>query len=677
MASHHEGTKPPPPRTAFWAASAAVTLGVATAALAVVSVRGGTGVHEWQIAGFVPGYAVAGYLLARNRPDVPFGWLYLLAGIAAGLGGLGAAYGGAALAHGWPGAPWGIWVTSWTMQLEAVFGAVAVLYFPDGRINSRWWRRVARMPLIVVGASCLLTMVIPGRFVLAHDMSPAVGTLTNPAGVDSLARLGGLQHALNLTPDVVLTAVAVVIGVRFLRAHGLRRRQLRWLALEQVSAPFYFIPIVLLRSPGLLFPAAVAFHLLEDGIVTFTILRWRAVGIDVAVRRSVLAATLLVAALGTYAAIVAAVGAAVGTTGPVVSAIGATVAVFSFAPLSGIIRTRVNSLFYGRRDDPYALVAALGQRLSDASDPDEGVRRLVDTLTDELRLPFVDLTSSSGNLLAARGALESGDEPLSLTLNHQGVRVGTLRVGHRRGESAMTDAEQVLLSEIARQVGAAVHAVVLVHDLRHARERLVLAREEERRRLQRDLHDGLGPQLTAVTLKMDAARNRVHQDPDGAVALLAETSDEARQAVRDVRRLVYALGDPSLDSLGLVAALQGWAERLGRSTDGLIVAVSAAEPFAQLPAAVEVAAFRIVCEAINNALRHGHARSCHVSLDTNGALHLLVDDDGGGLPQGWAPGVGISSMHERAAELGGTCHIGPAEPTGTCIAVMLPLPEAQ
>lgn len=664
-----------PPGAVGWATSAACALAGAAAVLAIVSVSGGAGVHEWAIAGFVPGYVAAGYLLARHRPDVPFGWLYLLAGVAAGVAGLGAAYCGAALAEGWPGAAWGAWLTSWTLPLEGVLGAIAIFYFPDGRIEGRAWRAAAWSPLVVVGASCLLTMVIPGQLVLVHDTSPAVSALRNPAGMHAMAGLRGVQGVLKLSVDGALTLVGVVVGVRFLRARGLRRRQLKWMALAQVAAPVYFVPIVIF-APHLFFPAAVGAHLVDDGIITFSVLRWRVLGVDVVVRRSVLAASLLAAALGTYVVIVAFVGAFAGTTGPLVSAIAATTAVLAFAPLSAAIRGWVNRLFYGRRDDPFAVVAALGRDLSGASDPDEGVRRLVDTLTDELRLPFVELTSTSGDLLVARGRPEPGDSPLALALTHQGDPVGTLRVGHRRGQSTMSPGEESLLVEVALQVGAAVHAVTLVHDLREARDRIVLAREEERRRLQRDLHDGLGPQLTAVTLKMDAARNRVHTDPDGAAALLTESSADARAAVKDVRRLVYALGDPSLEALGLTAALRDYADRFQRSSDGLTVTFSAPPSFVALPAAVEVAAFRIATEALNNALRHGHASRCHVDLAIGEALLLVVEDDGCGVPAGWAPGVGIRSMSERATELGGTCRVEPGEPEGTRVTAVIPLAQA-
>lgn len=656
--------------------AATVALGVAGAAgvLAIVSIAGGSGVHEWAIAAFVPGYVGAGYLLARHRPDVPFGWLYLLAAFAAGMAGLGAAYCGAALAEGWPGADWGAWVTSWALPLEGALGATAILYFPDGRIQGRAWRMAAWTPFAVVAASCLLTMVVPGNLVLLHDTSPAVGALPNPAGLEAMAGLVGVQKVLKLSVDVALTLVSLVIAVRFLRAKGLRRRQLKWMALDQVAAPVVIIPIIIL-APGLFFPAAVVAHLLDDGILTFTILRWRVLGIDVVVRRSVLVAAMLGTALGTYVAMVAVVGAVLGGTGPLVSAVAATAAVFAFAPLSAAMRARVNRLFYGRRDDPYAVIAALVRHLSAASDPEEGVRRLVDTLAEELRLPFVELTSESGDLVVVRGSQESGDEPLSFPLRHHGVRVGTLRVGHRRGQSSMSPGEQGLLIEISDEVGAAVHSAVLVQELGEARERLVLTREEERRRLQRDLHDGLGPQLTAVTLKMDAARNRLRRDPDGAEALLAESSADARAAVKDVRRLVYALGDPSLDALGLVAALQDHIDRFQHGRDDLTVTFTASTPMAALPLAVEVAAFRIASEALNNAVRHGEAHHCHIDLAADVALHLVIQDDGNGFSTEWISGVGIRSMRERAAELGGSCRIGPTSNGGTRVTATIPLPR--
>jgi two-component system NarL family sensor kinase len=660
-------------RAAGLTAGVALALFVAALAFAVVSIRGGSHVEEWTIAGFTPGYVVAGYLLARQRPDLPFGWVYLAAALLSAGAGLGAAYCGAALAQHWPGAAWGIWFTAWAFPLEGVLAALVMLYFPAGRIRSSLWRRLTSMLVVVVGLSSLLTMIMPGLFVLIHATSPAVHALRNPAGINAVAPLRGLRDALRPVADRSLTLASIVVFVRFLRAHGALRGQLRGLALFNIGLPVVFMSIIAFAQP-LFYAATLGAHLVQAGIVTFTIVRWRVLGVDVAVRRSVLAAALLVAALGTYAAIVALVGAAVGTTGPVVSAVGATAAVFAFAPLSLRIRGWVNQLFYGRTKNPYAVVASLGQRLSAAPGPEDGVRGLVDTLVEELRLPFVEVISASGELVTGRGELEPGDEPLEFALDHQGVRVGTLRVGHRRGQADISAQEQALLVDLARQVGAAVQAVAMLEDLRHARERLVVAREDERRRLQRDLHDGLGPQLTAMSLKVDAARNLLHRDPEAAAALLTETASETRSAVKDVRRLVYALGDPALDSLGLVAALRDQTERLQRASDGFRVSVQADEPIGPLPAAVEIAAFRIASEAINNAVRHAGGHHCRVSLHADGALHLVVEDDGQGLPEPWSPGVGVLSMRERCAELGGLCDIGPSETGGTRVAVVLPLP---
>jgi len=358
----------------------------------------------------------------------------------------------------------------------------------------------------------------------------------------------------------------------------------------------------------------------------------------------VLATALLVTALGSYLAGVAVVGAAVGRSGPVVSAVAATAAVCAFAPLSVQVRRRVDQLFYGRRRQPYAVVAALGQRLSDAPTPEEGLQALVATLSEELRVPFVEVRAGSGEVLASRGTPERGDEPVAFELTHQANPVGRLRVGHRRGEPEIGAAEATLLGALARQVGAAVHAVGVVADLRRARERLVVARESERRRLQRDLHDGLGPRLTAVA---------------------------------EVRRLVYALGDPVLDSLGLVGAVRDQASRFPSAETDVEIEVRG-EEMKDVPAAVEVAAFRIASEAMTNAIRHAHARRCLVTIANYGeVLRLSICDDGTGLPIGWKPGVGMRSMNDRAAEVGGAVAISAGSDGGVRVEASLPMRTAE
>jgi signal transduction histidine kinase len=220
----------------------------------------------------------------------------------------------------------------------------------------------------------------------------------------------------------------------------------------------------------------------------------------------------------------------------------------------------------------------------------------------------------------------------------------------------------------------AAHAVELHTELRRARERLIIAREEERRRLRRDLHDGLGPQLASQTLTLSAASKLLRADPAAAEELLAEALTHAQTAVSDIRRLVYGLRPPALDDLGLVGALADQAAQ--HLASGLRVRVTAPDAFPPLPAALEVACFRIAQEALTNVARHAQARSATLTLTVdapNPALTLEVVDDGRGLPAQLHAGVGLASMRERAAELGGTCVVETAAGGGVRVYARLPL----
>jgi two-component system NarL family sensor kinase len=221
--------------------------------------------------------------------------------------------------------------------------------------------------------------------------------------------------------------------------------------------------------------------------------------------------------------------------------------------------------------------------------------------------------------------------------------------------------------------------------LQRSRQRLVTAREEERRRLRRDLHDGLGPTLAGVVLQLSAANTLVDQDPSAAQVLLDRLRSEVQQAIIDIRQLVYQLRPPALDELGLAGALRELAAQFSGQTDvgalgdlassgGLLVEVDVPAELAPLPAAVVVAAYRIATEALANAARHAHARTCMVRLAVNEALELEVCDDGRGLPDHYERRSGLRSMRERAGELGGTCTIQSAAGRGTRIHAHLPLP---
>jgi signal transduction histidine kinase len=221
----------------------------------------------------------------------------------------------------------------------------------------------------------------------------------------------------------------------------------------------------------------------------------------------------------------------------------------------------------------------------------------------------------------------------------------------------------------------AVHAVRLTSDLQHSRERLVSTREEERRRLRRDLHDGLGAQLAGLNIQAGTLRRLIPRDPDAADDLVVELREELRSAISDIRRLVYDLRPPALDDLGLIEALRRLAERYGSEDEQLSVLVEAPEDLPNLPAAVEVAVYRIVQEALTNVVRHARAKSCVVRLAVNEDVALEIVDDGVGIPAERSAGVGLSSMRERASELGGSCVVQSVPKGGTQVLVRLPLPK--
>jgi len=268
---------------------------------------------------------------------------------------------------------------------------------------------------------------------------------------------------------------------------------------------------------------------------------------------------------------------------------------------------------------------------------------------------------------------------LSLPLVYQSEMVGQLLLGARAPGESFSSADRRLLDDLAREAGVAVHAVRLTtnlqrmtSDLQHSRERLVTTREEERRRLRRDLHDGLGPTLASLVQLLDTARMLVARDPEAAVALLDDLKGRAKLTITDIRRIVYALRPPALDELGLVSAIS---EHIGHynQSDGLYVSIDTPDHLPPLPAAVEVAAYHIALEAVTNVTRHAHAQTCRVRLSLEGGLCLEITDDGDGLPADFHAGVGLTSMRERAAELGGECRIEPVQTLGTRVWARLPL----
>ena len=324
----------------------------------------------------------------------------------------------------------------------------------------------------------------------------------------------------------------------------------------------------------------------------------------------------------------------------------------------------------------------LGQRLEAALAPEAVLSTAVKAIAEAMKLPYAAIESERDGMFEVAAATgDPVEDAVRLPLVYRGELVGRLVLGQRAGEAGFTSADHRLLEDLARQVSVAVHATRLTDealrlsaDLQASRGRLVTAREEERRRLRRDLHDGLGPQLASLTMKAEAARDLLDVDPARSKVLLEDITAQTQEAVTDVRRLVYGLRPPALDDLGLLGALRAQTAR--GDHNGLHVSVEAPEELAPLPAAVEVAVYRIVQEALTNAARHAGARNCTIHIatdDDKSTLRLEIADDGRGISEDRSAGVGLASMRERASELGGTCKVQALPEGGTRVEAVLPL----
>ena len=410
--------------------------------------------------------------------------------------------------------------------------------------------------------------------------------------------------------------------------------------------------------------------------VGVAILRHRLYGLDPLVNRVLVWATVSAVLLGAYFGIVAAVTALLGgSRAPApVTLVAAAVVALTLAPVRVRAQRLVDRLMYGDRSDPVRILRSLGARLAATVAPDEVARTLVETLTGTLRLPWaaVELDrEGQWERMAEAGDRSVASEPVTVPLTHAEEQVGRLLVQPRRGEATLTRTDRQLLADLAAHAGPAVHAARLVDQLTESRERLVQAREAERGWLRRDLHDSLSPALAGIGLSADAASRLLRTDPQAAATLLARVVAEARASTETVRRLLAGLRPPSLEELGLVAALEERARQLSRPGE-FDIQLRIAEPLAPLAPGVEVAAYRIAVEALTNAARHSGGRHCCLELTTGQLLKLVITDDGHGLSSPNGEGIGIRTMRERARELGGRLTIEAADGAGGRVVAELP-----
>jgi two-component system NarL family sensor kinase len=483
-----------------------------------------------------------------------------------------------------------------------------------------------------------------------------------PIGYLTFAAYGALQPLWTATEIRNLLALSLGLAalvVRYRRGSEVERRQLLWLFLAVLVALAVILPWGLIAGT----PVEVLFAIpLIPIAVTVAIVRQELLDIRLVVARLLAWVMLLLAVIVGYAALVALIDRFT-TVGVRWSAVITVLLVILAVPLLPRLQRLVDGAIYGDRGDPARVVSRLGEQLAT---PDAGLQGIVTTIRTALRLPYLAI-ERDGKVLVRDG--KPPDRVHSWPLTRGGKSEGELTIGLRTGERELAAADRRALAMLADPVAVAVHSTVVSEELQASRERIVAAREEERRRLRRELHDGLGPTLTGIAFTADAAANTVNADPEQSQQLLTTLRRDTRVALADVRRLVDNLRPPALDELGLIGALQQRADQLSWRADGASIQVrlDVPEEVPALPAAVEVATYRIATEALTNVVRHSKATGALVKLRCDGRLDLSITDDGS--PNGaWAPGVGLHAMRERTAELGGSFQAGPTASGGRVVA---------
>lgn len=653
-----------------------LALGVGVAAFAITAIGVGIGIR-WSVEVMPHAVLVAtlypaiGTLIVRQHQRNTIGWLLIGIGFNNGLVVITNVWAPVALDVA-PGslpfgeiggqiAAWfadGIWILS-----HGALVALVPLLFPDGKLPSKRWRFLLAFNVLAISVQFAAPLSVLSQVRLRSSFYEFYPD-------ERLAgRLGLLGYRM-VTTGAVLAAVALFWRLRRMRRD--ERGPYVWFAVASVAAVVLLVPFELIPSPIAQEVTRVASVIMIPVGAAVAILHRRAYGIDVVVNRTLVYAALTALLGATFLLAVALVELFVSASSTFSAVVAAGATALALSPLRHHLQRAVNRLLYGSRDEPHVVASTVTTRLEAVAGGVDTLTAVAQEIAQAFRLDYVALeaeTSDGARTLAASGT--AGPHVERVPLIAHGNPVGSLVAGSRRGQDQLTSRDREALRQVAPIAAVAVHQVQLTDDLQRARGRLAAALEEERRRIRRDLHDGLGPSLASVVMGLEEALAVHRCDPERTERLLADLKTQTRSAVDDIRALVYGLRPPALDELGLAAAVRQLADTtIGRTSIDVDLDVPADLP--PLTAATEVAAYRIVQEALTNVVRHSGATRAGVTLAVDqDALVVEVCDDGRGLPTRVTPGVGITSLRERAEDIGG--RVAWTNGTGTTVRAELPL----
>lgn len=537
-----------------------------------------------------------------------------------------------------------------------------LLLFPEGRFKPSWTAVLASFWLVhlvinlavpyIIGASLL---AIPpewtyGFIAIAHVVTFIILVYRYVQESSMSTRRQLLWLMISLCVYVVAGILGNVAPLFSEEGHGFARM----LVQIAVYSSLMFVPF----SIGLI------------------VLERRSKHLPHAFNRTMVYIVLSVLIVSAYALLIGSIGYLIqGKAHAIVTMLATGLLAVLFQPLRAGVQRAVNQLVYGKRDDPYRILSKLTEQLESSLTRQSLLSSVAEKIATALQIPYaaIETYSQAGiEQFAVYGM--STEDIVAIKLEVKGVPVGRLILGIHRLEEALPPGTRHMIEDLARQVSIAVQTYSLADDLRRSRERLVNAREEERRRLRRDLHDGLGSSLASMTLHLNEAI-RLHLDhPERSKQAIENVQQQMQEAIADIRRLVYSLRPPALDEFGLAFALQELALQVPSSS--LQIVLEGTDRELTLSAAAEVAVYRIVQEALTNVVRHANASKCHIHLEMEpDILHIRIADNGKGMPVHAKPGIGVRSIRERAEELGGSLELESVPGNGMKIHVCLPIEE--
>ncbi len=648
------------------------------------------------------GILPVGVIVASRERKNPLGWLFLGAAV---LGSLHAASGEYALrgllgAPGLPGLQWVTWISNWIITLVFPTGAFLfiLLLFPTGRLLSRRWRLLAGTALLLTALLLLGTILYDAPISIA----PNVRSIPNPTGIKGSGPVLGWLWVTWPAGLLVLLAAGASIVLRYRRSAGDERQQIKW---------FAFAVVATLVAYAVTFPfgfasqysAPLSNAVLEVGIGVaipvacgIAILKYRLYGIDVVISRTIVYGALAALITGVYVGIAVGIGTLVGSGGRPnlgLSILATAIVAVGFQPVRSRLQHIANRLVYGKRATPYEVLSEFSERVAETYAAEEVLPRMARVLQegtsaaaatvwlrsgDQLRPAATYPETSNGQSvvsLVGLGLPEIDGVQRAVPVLHQGDLLGALTITKRRGES-LTPIEQKLLEDLAHQAGLVLKNVGLtaellqrVDELRASRQRLVAAQDEERRRLERNLHDGAQQHLVALKVKVGLAEMLVDRNEDKARAMLQQLKAEADEALENLRDLARGIYPPILAERELAEALQAQARK------ATIPVVVRAGTIDRHPQEQEAAVYFCVLEALQNVQKYAGATQATVRLnESDGVLRFEVDDDGCGFEVASVRrGSGLTNVADRLDALDGHLDIDSAVGHGCRLRGWLPV----